>query len=585
MGEHLQTLVAAIFGEGGWPTLLAAIVFALVPLLLLARLAALDVGRCYRMFRRMRAGRGGGRRHVVVGALATLAFADGTLFSRDRRTLVRRARIVLEHELFAPRPDFEWPLSDDYPAYREPGMRPEDGRRGRRRARHAWRRELAAWKADMRRLLAPQAEWTIHVDNPSQINARMSDIQRYFDTLRSVGVEDHDHDRFVCPIEVASGFIAPLHLLTGLLVEFNDKWGPILEAYDRDAADDRGLAMGAASGDMRQIQMFIYNCWLLWGPSIPVCGCRQWEARYRVLQYGFGDENNCIEVVGEAQGIADSLRQLAQAEVAYDRACRSNGENNAAARPLAAMAVPANVRGQLRLSGSLRGLDGRRANALPKAARASWGGGQDERPILFISGIDARATVEDATRREHRHHGHIAVDDAALPSRYYSAYLWVGFVLLARDGDDWQPLSRVGGGAPQPWKDFIPFFEHGNLADPESCAFAKRQLATKAVAAFARLVREWPAAAAHRFAFACAIDESGCGYELAFPEWGGGPDMRALVKEVLDAGADAGDATLQRLRQERIVVFDHFDGRPGRHDYAACCLPAHVAAHYASFDA
>ena len=134
MGEHLQTLVAAIFGEGGWPTLLAAIVFALVPLLLLARLAALDVGRCYRMFRRMRAGRGGGRRHVVVGALATLAFADGTLFSRDRRTLVRRAPVPVNPwnagtvEWLPDIPNPPWGvrsipvISSRYPLWDQPGL-------------------------------------------------------------------------------------------------------------------------------------------------------------------------------------------------------------------------------------------------------------------------------------------------------------------------------------------------------------------------------------------------------------------------------------------------------------------------------
>jgi len=582
--ENLLKLLASIFGEDGWLTWLAGLVMASFSFLLLLRLMALDFRRCYRLVRHMRKG-DGARSLQVLSTVTRLAFTDNTLTKRDRRTLVRRTRLLLEHELFSPRPCFEWPLPDHHPDYGAPEFSPVAGRRGRARARRKYVASLRSWRNDMRQFVAQQSDWTIYVDNPSHINAHMSDIQYYFDVLHWVGVEEGERDRFLCAIEVATGFIAPLHLLTGLLVEFNDKWAPILRAFDRDATDYRGLALGESSLSLRQIQMFIYNCWLLWGPSIPICGCRQWEGRYRLLQYGFGDENNCIEVVGEADVIKASLKQLARAEIDYDRACRSNGENNVQPRPLAVMAVPANVLGQLRLSGSLRNEDGRRINALPKAARTSWGGSQDQRPVLFISAIESAMAVKGNLKPQERRYGRITIDDAALPSRYYSAYLWVGFVLLGKAGADWRPVSTLDGGEPQPWRDFIPFFEHGNLADPETCAFAKRQLAAKTVAAFARLVERYPKGEfSHRFAFACAIDESGCGYPLAYPEWGGGTSMRELLKQALQASADGGDPGCRRLLEETILQFDHFDGRPGHHDYAACTLPAHVAAHYATFD-
>lgn len=584
MREDLLTVLEAIAGEGSRLPWLFGLVAAAFSLLVIARLNALDFRRCFRLVRGMRRGGAGDGFRQALRTVLLLAFTDGALTHRDRRTLVRRTRVLMEHELFSPMPEFRWPLPDDHPDHGVPEFAPDAGKRGRRLAKRASKARVKAWRARMRRFVAAEGDWTIHVDNPSQINARMSEIQRYFDLLRCEDVDEGHRDHFLCAIEVASGFVAPLHLLTGLLVEFNDKWGPILRAFDRDSTDYQGIAMGEASQDLRQIQMFIYNCWLLWGPSIPVCGCRQWDARYRVLQYGFGDENNCIEVVGDAKAIDAQLRQLARAEVDYDRACRSNGENGAQPRPLAAMAVPANVVGQLRLSGSLRNEDGRQVNALPKAARTSWGGGQDERPVLFISAIESEAPVKGSLARETRRYGRITMDDAALPSRYYSAYLWVGFVLLGRAGDGWRPLSEATGKPSQRWKDFVPFFEHGNLADRESCAFGKRQLAAKTIAAFSRLVEGVPAGAfAHRFAFACAIDEPGCGYALAYPEWSGGPGMRELLKDALRLGAERGDAGCRRLVEEGILRFDHFDGRPGHHDYAACQLPSLVAAHYETF--
>jgi hypothetical protein len=582
--ENLLIVLDAIFGEGGRLAALLSLAMAVFSLLVLARLAVLDFGRCYRLVRDVRRGGGGASGHAVLATVLLLAFTDGTLTHRDRRTLVRRTRVRVEHELFSPMPDFRWPLPDDHPDRAVPEFSPEAGRSGRKLAKKASRERLRAWRSQMRRFVAKENDWTIYLDNPSQINARMSEVQRYFDVLRCEGIDDGHRDHFLCAIEVSSGFIAPLHLLTGLLVEFNDKWGPILRAFDRDAMDFEGIAMGEASLDLRQIQMFIYNCWLLWGPSIPICGCRQWDARYRVLQYGFGDENNCIEVVGEANAITVQLQKLARAEIDYDRACRSNGENDAQPRPLAAMAVPANVLGQLRLSGSLRSDDGRHVNALPKAARTSWGGGQDERPVLFISGIESEASIKGSLKREERRYGRITVDDAALPSRYYSAYLWVGFVLLGRAGEAWRPLSDILGKSSQRWKDFVPFFEHGNLADRESCAFGKRQLAAKCIAAFSRLVEGYPQGEfPHRFAFACAIDEPGCGYPLAYPEWGGGQSMRELLKETLAGAVQRGDPNSRRLLEEGILRFDHFDGRPGHHAYSACQLPSLVAAHYATF--
>lgn len=593
MGEFWET-IAAVFAGGNWVSDVLGWSLTAASALILLRLVMMDLGRCILLLRRMHRGQASGRWPALASMLMRLAFADGTLFSRDRRTLVRRTRILLEQEIFVPRPQFHWPLPDDDPDYAEETMHPDRGRRGRSAAWRRYRQKLRAWnEKSLRKWLKIDGDWTIYVGTPADINAHMSDVKRYFDTVKSVGIDDADSDRFICAIEIGTGFIAPIHLLTGLLIEFNEKWEKILEAFNRDANDSRGLSLREDAADVRQIQMFIYNCWLLWGPSIPLCGCGAWTSRYQVLQYGFGDENNSIEVVGEASSLSESLDRLLAQQTGRERARRYDGERVPEARPLQEMAVPASVRGQLRLSGSLRRVDRREVNALPNAALNSWGGGQDERPVLFVSEIERRNPLDGSPRQDDVKRGHIVFDNQAEPSRYYSAYLWVGFVILGQAGKNlWKPVSELAGREPQPWKDFVPFFEHGNLADSESCGFAKLQLATKTIAAFATLVRRWPAGRfPHRFAFSCAIDESGCGHPLAFPAWAGGMTLRERLIKALDQGADEwNDPAYRRLRDESILVFGYRcegEGETAHHDYrgySACSLPKHIAAHYSTFE-
>lgn len=45
---------------------------------------------------------------------------------------------------------------------------------------------------------------------------------------------------------------------------------------------------------------------------------------------------------------------------------------------------------------------------------------------------------------------------------------------------------------------------------------------------------------------ACAIDEPGCGYALAYPERGVGPSMRELPKQWLQQGVERGDPNCRR---------------------------------------
>jgi len=183
--------------------------------------------------------------------------------------------------------------------------------------------------------------------------------------------------------------------------------------------------------------------------------------------------------------------------------------------------------------------------------------------------------------------GHIKSTTAGADqcSHYYSAYLWIALAAIKKGGSDWIAASMTEGKR-EAWKDLVPFFEHGNLADGESCLFAKRQLAVKVLNAMAMAAQTWSPAEEPRvrFAYACAIDDSGCEGALAHPDWAGLPSMKELLSEALDdavARHEVG-SIYQRMRDQKIIDFDHYEDVGRRREYSACRFPAYVAEHYRS---
>ena len=573
----MEEIYTFIFHDHDW---IAKLVSALIPLALLGRLIFIDIWNCYLLLYRLNRGTARGRWYRICGTLAVIALRDGTLFKSEKRTLFRRVRMRAEHELFRPRPVYHWPPRETQGGEGAPS--------GRWASWCGWlthRHDVRRWEKEMALIYQDSGQFII-LDSPAEANAQLADVKHYFQIIRSLRLTGEEAGVFLSPLKIKSGFITPLHLLTGLLATFDDTWDPILRTFNRDANDSHALGLGDFSRDVRQIQMFIYNCWLLWGPSIPLCRCEAWQGDYQLVQYGFGDENNSIEVVGQREDIQKFLGELMAEQTEAALARGNNGETPVTPRPFTGMAIPARIVGQLRLSGSLTGNSIATLDELPQAARDSWGREVNERPVMFVSQIFHTSAIERTARRDQLNHGKILSDRAALPSRYYSAYLWVGFVLLGEEEGQLKPLSWLHKGSPRPWQDFVPFFEHGNLADPESCLFGKRQLATKAVAALANLVRRWePEETPLRFAFACAIDECGCGRELAYKAWNGGTTMRQLVRETLQEGAERGnDPAYRRMRDEDILTLTHFNGEADGHPYAACSLPRHIGQHYDTMD-
>jgi hypothetical protein len=280
---------------------------------------------------------------------------------------------------------------------------------------------------------------------------------------------------------------------------------------------------------LQRLQAFLFDCWLLWGPSIPICTCEAWYAGRPVLQFGFGDENNSLALLFAEPVEAAQLRRFFSGEAV-------RGE---------ALAVKAtNVVGLLQWGPSV-------ASSEIAEAQQSVCTPEEERLVLRISGLPFYA----------------GGDKEEASARYYSAYLWVMFV-ICKPG--FEPLY-----SDEVWRGMVPFFEHGNIAEAQSLAIAKRQLAVKMLSTMQSLLEEMPNL---HLRFVCAIDQSCCGCALLFPA----PDreaMHELLQDLIETNAAfaplrAGGALAHRLS------LDPSCWRDGA--YCSCHLPELIGAYYAS---
>ncbi|MGO9444588.1 MAG: toll/interleukin-1 receptor domain-containing protein, partial [Thiobacillaceae bacterium] len=118
--------------------------------------------------------------------------------------------------------------------------------------------------------------------------------QRYFENLVRTSQafpEKIDATRTLAQIDVQAGFIAPQFLVAGLMARFDNDWKPVLQAFPRAMADADDKA-----GNFASLQASQWITWLMWGPSVPICRCAQWQGAY-AFQFAYGDENNSLPLL------------------------------------------------------------------------------------------------------------------------------------------------------------------------------------------------------------------------------------------------------------------------------------------------
>ncbi|MCC7059985.1 MAG: TIR domain-containing protein [Burkholderiaceae bacterium] len=370
----------------------------------------------------------------------------------------------------------------------------------------------------------------------------------YFDAVLEAGVDEFDREQLasLCPIRVQYGFLASQHLVAGLMSRFDDDWRPVLNAYQRAIPDPRRHRSAFQS-----LQASQWNCWLVWGPSIPVCNCSQWHGVH-ALQYGYGDENNSIPVVdlgGEAGGPPRQLDPIASTFDAEGRGAKwvqLTGRLRWGPWYLREAGGDAPAEGQdeefdLAAADEIR--------QLPKSSRRAAAPAQAS--LFREDGFMFRHDSDGITLQVE------TVDRVSNESRvYFSAYLWMIFLVTGSVDEPGIGPRRLGG-KPWPsgasdqrgaarkarlWEDLLPVFVHANIADPAALEVQKRVLAQSAITllqqVWARrdeLFEAGDAQAGIRFHLVSASDYSGCGSVVRFPI---GTRLTTLLRERLDLEPD-----------------------------------------------
>src|SRR5262245_39454054 len=173
-----------------------------------------------------------------------------------------------------------------------------------------------------------------------QLDDSRTKIRRYFEALeRRSLAKAEDAGRFLTEARFESGYIAPIFLVTGLVNRFADEdgWNLVLDNYRRLIEKDAFYAT-----ELRELRSFLFNCWLLWGPSIQPCSCEYWKSAASagsagdlMIQYGYGDENNSIDILVK-EGLGPDFRAKLNTHLNRHPADHLNKPFNVAAAPFAA---------------------------------------------------------------------------------------------------------------------------------------------------------------------------------------------------------------------------------------------------------
>ncbi|QWV97879.1 hypothetical protein KP005_00860 [Geomonas nitrogeniifigens] len=399
----------------------------------------------------------------------------------------RQMRLWLELRLLHPKPRREpkWFLDPRSKRYQ---LQYDD---------RAFRHELAEWKRSTRAkfgaLKIKEKEPVIEVVDVFRLNddGTKEGIKQYLLAVSQLRLSLDEQASFLCSVKIEHGFLLPLNLLAGLMSRFADDWDPIISCYDR-------MANHAFSPQ----QMTIFNLWLLWGPSVPICSCDQWGGPV-TLQYGFGDENNSVRV-----RVRDERKEHLLAELRKAVAGRSGG-----AHP----ALHASITGRL------------------------WP------PSSFFQGEICGAQQEllnpDREAFILEYEGHSVIGNPASSRLFYTAYVWALFVVGREQKPGGDQVRQ------EPWLHVIPFFEQGNIADDSCYEMAKLQLVLKVinfVKSSGHLEAD-PGLPPLRLWYVCALDDSGCGRDIeVVPK---GKTIRSMLEELLAESE-------QRPLKKRIITDD-----------------------------
>jgi hypothetical protein len=395
---------------------------------------------------------------------------------------------------------------------------------------------------------------SVPIDDFPSLDDSRTLIKRYFDVLAAIGHKDRS---FLSIAQIDAGYLAPLFLVTGLINRFADEdgWKLILENYRGKINDDTEYSV-----ELRELRSFLFNCWLLWGPSVSPCSCKAWNAENDreglIVQYGYGDENNSIDVMirnGRSfsfrKTVADQLTLGARLDLASKYP------------EISIYAAPFSVKGHFRWGPIIPEREVSPAQKLIKG-----GTGDKRKPLSGRIVLDCD-------------YGNVSVNDRQLSQHYYSAYIWIMFSVVNSEGNPFFDM---------PWKNLLPFFEHGNIAEFATFLTLKEALIAKVGSALTEMLTR-PAKkgeAEVSIQYVCALDDSYCpdqGAVMFTPRsFIPGHDGRTKPEKLIEIlkWVVGKDATLSAACKAGRLRLPSGDGAPANNDFASCRLPEIVEGFY-----
>ena len=406
--------------------------------------------------------------------LTTLEACLASAWPFKPATFTKQMRLWLELRLLRPKP------------VKEPGwyFDPKAKRFQLKFNEVAYREELARWKRDIRgkfgALKINEKEPLIEVRDVFSLSdeATKKGIKEYLLAVSELKLSLDEQASFLCKVRINEGFLLPLNLLAGLMSRYSDDWDPVISSYGQMAAKS-----------FSPVQISLFDLWLLWGPSVPICSCDQWSGPV-TLQYGFGDENNSVKV--RVQGLA---KESLLADL------RKSAEKRATT---AYPALHASIVGKLWPPSSF--------------VQGEFCGAQQE-----LLNPDREAFILE-------YDSHTVIGNASGSHLFYTAYVWAMFVVSRADKPTIAEIRN------QPWLQAVPFFEHANIVEEITYEMAKQQLAHKVLTYLENSAKNESdtARAQLKLWYVCAIDDSGCGQQLEVPPKG--LTIRATIEQLLKKG-------------------------------------------------
>lgn len=314
-------------------------------------------------------------------------------------------------------------------------------------------------------------------------------IRNYFQAQEELQDDLDGPPCFLSKISVKVGYLSPTYLISGPLDEFDEDWTRIVRGYnDKMTAMSRDDPLNGSHRlqELRKLQSFIWDCWVQWGPSVPICAHPDWTSGCVALQFGYGDENNSLPLIMK--------KPSSEGQTHFDWS-----DWNADDCPLKKLKSGLGWAWPVKVIGRLK-----------------WYR-REERQQRFCKAQQFRESAVSPS--DDKDNGWMvfeadSIERDAGPPLYYSAYVWVLIAMCREERDPTTQKARyrlIHPGEEERWRCLIPFFQHGNVA--EACVFddIKRELAYKTIDTLIEQLRRTRADRGEwlHFTFVAAYDDNG----------------------------------------------------------------------------